>query len=584
MRLFKNFFTPGLSKWLRNKVEHHNNFRNLLSSLKQFTTARQENPCPNNTTSQTPTSTPKRSKDSNESKSSQESPISVNSSPMSSQTPSTKNAMSTSDIRHEPASITSIPNCQQRKPLGESNQISEKPHLIGNTTTTPSTPPQLTSANHVSSSTPIVGRGVAPKVLHLSPLNPAQLAGAINSPQRMVNPQSMVNPRQRVNLANPQVMNNQRPVSHIQQVMNNQRPVNNPQQVIQQLNNLRQPLEANRPVLVRFVTPSGHPVRHAFISGQQLQLLTQQTSGNNVVFNIAGPGQQGTPGVRLLHQGGVGQGILMNMNGQPGGHNLGLNSAGHAIAGGEGPLCTSGVHTGAQGEHGGLLSAPGTVRIKEEPKSPPDTQQGTSGVNQSLHVNQRGALGNCAPGMTLDSNLAQEGSHPKGNRVQRRSLFSANESSVCGGEETTRKASNDTDYVHNESKNMDKNDGSKLPEGQNNVPEPLKISKSGVTESIDKIPEEDPESPLLFCTPPTSFENDDDRTENNAEGGKGPNKETMGQKGASSQARTNISSNVSNVVYLNRVFLTFRKYFSRTVVVYAKILIFLETRILNYLF
>lgn len=504
-------FTPGLSKWLRNKVVHHNNFRNLLSSLQQFTKARLENTSPNSTTLQTPTSTPKTSKDSNESKSSQESPISVNSSSLSPRTPSTKNTVNISDVKHEPGSITSsIPNCPQSRPPEGSNQISEKNHVTTNAAT-PSTPQLLTSANQVSSSTPIVGRGVAPKVLRLSPLNRPQTAGAMNSLQRMVNAQRMVNPQQMVNLHNLQVLNNP-------QVMNNQRPANNPQQVIhlQPINSLRQPVGVNRPVLVRFVTPSGQPVRHALISGQQLQFVTQQTSGNSrIVFNVAGGGQQGAPGVRLLHQGGVGQGILMNMNGQP-------------------------------GECRGLLSAPGTVRVKQEPISPPDTQRGTSRVNQGLHVNQGDALGNCAAGMRLDSNLTQDGSHRKGNRVQRRSLFSSNESSVCGGDQTTRKANKDMNDVHNESES----DCSTLLKGRKNVPEPLQISKSGVTEPKDGIPEDDPESPLLFCTPPTSFENDDDKTENDAEGGEGIDKEKMGQRCASSDM--NVLEDKSNE-RMNRV-------------------------------
>lgn len=466
---------------------HHNNFPNLLSSLKKFAEARLENPCPNKTMLQTPTATPRRSTDSNETKSNQGSPISVNSRSQSTQTPPEK--MDISGIKKEPGLITTpTPNCPQttpqrlpvsgssvsslqqfqytaQKPTNQNmsnthvvnghnhpqvfetaNQISEQTHVT--LASTPTTPRLFISANQVSSSTPVVGRGVAPKMLHWTPLNRLQLAGTADSPQRMPNPQQVVN------------------VQHI---------------------------------------------------------VIPQTAGNNgVIFNIFGGGQQTTPGAGSVQLGGVGQGIRLNITGQPGAQNIRFNMAtqprAESTSGGKvGPTSTSGVNAGVQRE--GLLSTPGIVRVKQEPQSPPEipreNEGQTSGVNQG-------------------SNGAQGGLQAKGNRILRKPLFSSNESLVPGNKEMNKEMSKDINGGENE--NVGQSDVSTLLKRRNNAPKPLEISGCGVTEPKDGVWAEcgDPDSPLLFCTPPTSFESSDDETEDDTKGGEGVDRVKMGHVGVRS--------------------------------------------------
>ncbi|CAB4000410.1 Fanconi anemia group J, partial [Paramuricea clavata] len=484
-------YRNGLSKWIRGKVVHHNNFPNLISSLKKFAEARLENPCPNKTMLQTPTATPRRSTDSNETKSNQESPISVNSRSQCTQTPPQK--MDIRGVKQEPGLITTpTSNCHQttsqlvlpvsgssvsslqqfqytpQKPTNQTmsnthrvsrhnhpqvfetaNQISEQTHVT--VASTPTTPRLFISANQVSSSTPVVGRGVVPKMLPLTPLNCPQLAGTADSLQRMPNPQQMVN------------------VQHI---------------------------------------------------------VIPQTSGNNgVIFNIFGGGQPTTPGAGSVQLGGVGQGIRLNITGQPGAQNIRFNmttqprpeSTSGGKVGLQGPMSTPGVNAGVQG--GGLLSTPGIVRVKQEPQSPPEIPREnkgqTSGVNQG-------------------SNGAQGCLQAKGNRILRKPLFSSNESLVPGNKEMNKEMSKDVNGGQNE--NAGYSDVSTLLKRRNNAPKPLEISGYGLTEPKDGVLTEcgDPDSPLLFCTPPTPFESSDD---DDTKGGKGVDRVEMGHMGIRSDRK-----------------------------------------------
>lgn len=355
---------------------------------------------------QTPSGTPKR--DLSEAKSSQDSLLSMDSSSPPQKTSQDDVGRSTTD----PPPSTPIPN-----------------H------------PQLSI--HDTSSTPIAAGGLVPKMLNLTPVNP-QTSGKADNPQTIIYPQQTINPLLVCN--HPQPVYNPQQVGRVQPA-NNPRPFNNlllgsnPQLpgIPQQLTRV------NGPVLLRFVSPSGEPVRHVLLTGQQMQLLTQQ---------MANVGQQVMPMAGVVHLAGVNQGIRLNMAGQPG-----LNTIGQPRF--QGTLRVQGV---PQKDFGGQCSTPGVVRIKEEPKSPSDEVQAqcaswiTAGVNQGLNTNQE-------------------------SRMHRRPLFSSNNSELNhpSGDALTGVGNEwnaDMCWVNNH--------------GDDVVPENVS-----------------PDSPLLFCTPPTSFESDD---------------------------------------------------------------------------
>ena len=496
------FLSLGLSKWIRNKVVHHNNFPDLLSSLKTFTKERQENPCLNSSSMlQSPFTTPERSKDSGNIPSSQESPISVKSG--SQPTPNT--IMDIASVKQEPSLLTT------------------------STPGNPQTTPELKTGNVTSfvSSTPVADRAVRPRILHLSPLVRPQAAGTVDSPQRIMNPQCVVN------FQNPPGVNRM-------QVNNNQN-INNPQQVInlQQLNLFQQQNAGNRPVLLRFVSTSGQPVRHALLTGQRLQFVVPQTSAKNVdISNMVG--QQGMPRTGLVQLRGVGERIRLNMNGQPGGQNSGLNTLvqlqTRSTTGANGDLGGSVSTTDVQRGHGGLPATAGIVKIKQEPQSPPDTQRehkeknSTPTVKQGFQLNQRDALGkqnnfDTSLGVKQDSSGIQEGISGTINKVQRRPLFSASTScETVDAEKTENKETGESAL----NVNVSHNEGSSLINSRNNIPKPLDFGGGEVNEPMGESMEgcDDPESPLLFSTPPTSFEND-----NVTKGGVEVDRVKIGQKG-----------------------------------------------------
>ncbi|XP_028400578.1 Fanconi anemia group J protein homolog isoform X2 [Dendronephthya gigantea] len=381
-------YHKGLSKWIRGRVVHHDNFHVLLSSLKKFAQARLESPCPNNTMIQTPPGAPKR--DLNAIKCSQDSSLSMDSSSPCSQ------STSQDDVKCS-TTATPIPNHPQ-------------------------------SSTQVTSSTPIAGRGLVPKLLNLTD-NPQ----TIIYPQQVVNPQPVGNHPEPVN--NPRQMGNIQPATHPQPFIN---PLigNNPQ-----MPGIPQPLaRENKPVLVRFVSPSGQPVQHVLFSEQQLKLLTQQ---------MANGGQQVMPkAAGMVQLAGVDQGITLNMAGQPG-----LNSIGQL-----GFQSTSREQCVPQKDSSGQCGTPGVVRVKEEPKSPSNEVQAQSSSSGTPGVN---------PGL----------SRTQGNRMQRRPLFSSNNSE------------------------LNHSSGDSLTRPNNDMCGAGKPSDEGLSAP--------PDSPLLFCSPPTSLERED---------------------------------------------------------------------------
>ncbi len=397
------------------------------------------------------------------------------------------------------------------------NHISEQTHVTA--ATTPTTPQLLIPANHVSSSTPMVGRGVVPKMFHLSPLNRPQFASTA-SPQRMTNPQQVIQ-----QMGNLQVMNNLQQINRPQQ-MNNSR-MTNPQQVMtirqmanlqvvnnlrpQQINNYGQQTanEVNRPVLLQFFTESGQAVRHALVPGHQIRFVTPQAG--------------------LVQLSGVNPGISVNITGQPGQQTITAQPSAGMTSGAKGgfmgQMSTLGVNARVQG---GTLGDPsGIVQVKQEPQSPPETPRenkglnSTSGVEQGSHVNQGGIRG-IQNKLTSTLGVKQGSNVTEG--IRRKPLFSSDESSeslLTGNNEMNKRTEKDINIGQND--NAGHNGASALLKGRNNIPEPLDIGGCAVTDPKDSGLEEidDPDSPLLFCTPPTSFESSDEETEDSTKGGKG---------------------------------------------------------------
>ena len=469
-------------------------------------------------------STPKRSNGLNETKCNEESPVSVKSCSQSSETPSEKEIMDICGIKQEEELIsTPTPTCPQTTPrlspvlastisrlqqcqytpanqkienahvdsFQTASHISEQNHVT--TTRTPTTPQLVIPTNQVLSSTPIIGRDVVPKMLALTPR--PQFAGTLGNPQRLANPRQVVNIQQTGHLL----------------MLNNVQQTNRPQTIC---NPQQQTVSGvNRPVLLRFVTASGQPVRHALLAGNRIQFVAPQTSGNNgVILNMVG-GHQATLGAGLVQLSGGNQGIRLNIPGQPGEQAM---TAQHAVGivpeakgGLRGPTSTSGVN-GGQG--GTVLRSAGVVQAKQEPQSPPETQRENGGLNstsearQDLLGKQRDTLGEHN---TLDSTAGVKQGSNRTKRLPRKPLFSAelSETLVPGNEDKTG----------GQSDKAGQSDSSTLSQTRRNIPEPLNITRCGASEPEDEDLD-DPDSPLLFCTPPTSFENSDGETEDGIEG------------------------------------------------------------------
>jgi hypothetical protein len=162
-------------------------------------------------------------------------------------------------------------------------------------------------------------------------------------------------------------------------------------------------------------------------------------------------------------------------------------------------MSTSGVNEGQSG-----AALPGIVRVKQEPQSPLGTQHELNSTSEVMRGSlQKDTLGNqntlvSTPGVKQGSNRTRG--------VWRKPLFSVE--------------SSETLVAGDKPGGVNDKAGSSTSLTRSNIPEPLNITGcgAGVRREEDT---DDPDSPLLFCTPPTSFENSDGEAEDGVEGEKG---------------------------------------------------------------
>ncbi|XP_046841127.1 Fanconi anemia group J protein homolog [Xenia sp. Carnegie-2017] len=525
-------YKNGLSKWLRNKLSHHNSFGDFLSSVKEFTVTRVNNSCPQNSVLQTPSRTsdvssqdssltvcatsqltPSRNVEKNIN-ANVSSSISLSDPTLNSpqntvhnsvfQGMHTVNNLQPVNDLQQPNNMQQVNNLQQvnnQPQVGKLKQISNmqkvnnlpqvgKVQQISNMQQVNNLP-QVGKLQQISNMQQVNNLPQVGKLQQISNMQQVNNLPQVGKLQQISNMQQVNNLPQVGKL---QQISNMQHVSHLQRrgnpiVFNNAANVTNPLRSAnhQQLGNLMQPRFpcGNGPVLVRFVNAKGEPVRYALLPGQRPPLMTSPNTKNHMAMTSNELGTSESTGV-------MSSGIAMDVQ---------------------------------------VSNAPITmVKIKQEPQSPPDEVKGmcledqTSLRNEGSGDNpQKTVIGQhelCSDGIITDMrtkagstssenvNANKSTSHStQGSFFSQRPNASNNAYGSTQSIGLPRKALFSSENLKSSVvKEPDDCKESPSKKSRTNIPPPLDLNKClGISQSCETVSNDDDtsDSPILFYTPPS---------------------------------------------------------------------------------